>query len=613
MLRILITISFSIFWLANTFAQNVVWQKKWYDVEKKRLKEEYQVLANKKNILNGFYNAYFQNGNRKVEGLYVNNLPEGVWKYFYENGKMKSSGFYKNGVSDSKWTYFYESGLPKMKGKLVNDKKDSLWTFYYENGFPQSEGYYENDTAIAEWKYFYDDGKLKSKTYLVAGAGWVKEYYPSGNIKSEGLMQNNLADSIWTHYHENGAIKARGFERKGLKEGEWVYFFSNGVLSASGYYAKNKQVGHWKYFYENTNVSLEGDLKSGVKEGEWFSYYQLGALKSETVYTAGDGPYKEYYPNNKLKITGFIKQEKAEGTWLYYDENGKQEGICNFKEGEGWYTGFFPNGKLKMEGLIKDGVRVGSWKIYDSDQELAGYFKAFYDKEPLEQDLKIQEVKKDTLLAQIKTPPKKEMNDGFKPKKTKRKIFFNPSLNRYNSLIISINPFAVMRSSLPFYLEYYNQERFGFELMGVIHKVPFFDDPQSLPANKVFSNGSELAVKLKFYKRNSDLGMVYFAHSIRYKTIEYGSYVAQNQGDVPELYTINQQSYNYSFQIGDRFVRSTDKPGITFDIYTGLGLGYRILDKDIPANTFTSKVFYGIVKKGVYIPFNFGFNVGYIF
>lgn len=594
------------FGMMKSYAQNIKKQV-WFDAAKTQLKEEYFLNDKNKKTIEGLYTSYFINGKVKMTGFFVNSQHHGLWTFYYENGNKKSEGYYVNNIPQGNWKYFYENQNLQMQGKLENGKKDSTWNFYFENQIIKSIGEYVKGDLTGDWKYFYEDGKIKGDAHLVNNNGWYREYHVDGVLKMEGQLKEGLGDSIWKYYHENGELMAIGREEHGEKTGFWIYYHDNKVVSAQGNYSHGHQLGNWKYFYPNSQLSTEGEMNNGQKDGKWLSYYEIGSLKGESSFTNGDGSYREYYPNGKLRIEGYIKQEKNHGQWTYYYENGAKEAACDFVDGEGWYKGYFPNGKLKMEGKIKDGNKQGSWKLYDGEEELAGYYKTYYDKEP-EKNIDTINVK-DTLV--LKFIAKKDLDMVVKKKKKKPTRFFNPALNQYNTTILSINPVAIMRGSLPVYIEYYMEEKMGLELNYTIYRSPFFVSAESQGLDKLFNSGFAIGIKQKFYHKLNEYGMWYFGHEIKYQELDYTAYV-KSVSLSTNLLTANLNSYQYTIQIGDRLLKATDKPGFTFDIFCGLGVGIKKYSEQLDGQTSSSNLFNPVRKEGFFVPVQLGFNFGYI-
>ena len=53
--------------------------------------------------------------------------------------------------------------------------------------------------------------------------------------------------------------------------------------------------------------------------------------------------------------------------------------------------------------------------------------------------------------------------------------YFKPHKNEFVSFIVSANPLAVFRNSIPMFFEYYVEEKFGIQYMFSVLRNPFFE------------------------------------------------------------------------------------------------------------------------------------------
>jgi len=91
------------------------------------------------------YIEYFENGQKKGEFNYINNLPAGNQTWFYESGKKKTCEHithHKGPNLEIKMTKWYENGQKKEEGTWSDNKKIGKWTFWYENGQIKEENNY---------------------------------------------------------------------------------------------------------------------------------------------------------------------------------------------------------------------------------------------------------------------------------------------------------------------------------------------------------------------------------------------------------------------------------------------------------------------------------------
>lgn len=578
-----------------------------YDISKRVIKERYYVLLKNPKIKDSLYTYYFQSGLKKIEGNYNNNKSIGTWTYYYENGAIKMRGFMHDVDKVGVWEYFYESGSINMKGEIIKGKKQGVWSYYYENGQLRSVGPYKDDLKNGSWKYFYEDGILKGIINYENENGEYMEMYPTGELKAQGFIKDGKSDGYWYYYYEDGTIKAEGNEKQGLKDGEWKFYHPNGTISSSGTYVDGKQEGEWTYYYDNGKVNTQGKVEKGQKNGEWKMYYRTGEFKASTSYVNGSGEYKEFYESGKLKVIGKIENDKNVGEWKYFYETGELEGNCFYIDGRGRYRGYFENGKKKIEGDLDNGNKVGVWTMYRDDGSIAGYYKTYYENEtPV--------LKSDTTVKEVIVPKDTIKETGnvkmFKPKKKSR--YFTSRVNEFRGYIVSTNPLYLAAWSFPICVEYYLQERLGYEIGVIGFRKPMFLNHTKMKEDKLSYHGVEAYFRQKFYQKDQDMGMLYFAHEIRLGWYNYVNHYLNPLDNNLDEASINQQRFEYSVLVGNRMISDQRLPGLTFDIYLGIGIGYRTYQNNwkgsIPEY---DALFHTVTKSPIAFPVRFGFTFGY--
>lgn len=299
------------------------------------------------------------------------------------------------------------------------------------------------------------------------------------------------------------------------------------------------------------------------------------------------------------------------------------------------YTGYYPDGTIKMKGIIKDGNKVGVWTLYDPLGNISGYYKTFYGAEPIPYAMDSMGV--DSVVTKYPTDSTPLPNDTVEANNTKEpknnnrkqelrrwlsksvfiKQYFFSKPNEYSSVIVSTNPFAPLLSVLPFNVEYYTQERIGYELSFALYKDPFFSRVRNVDNNSIFQRGYSLSLTQKFYRRRSSEGSIYFAHQIRVRSIDYNANYQPTSLPTADsnraFLSAREVSYEYCLLFGDRILQRYNKPGWALDFYIGAGIGYRTVQRNWPANDEYDKVFVNLSTQNVYIPIRLGFSIGYLF
>ena len=96
---------------------------------------------------------YYENGQKKFEGLIKNGDSTGVWISWYDNGLKEKEGTFKDGKQDGLWTHWYENGKKSYEGTFKDGKQDGLGIYWYENGKKSYEGTFKDGELIKEKLY----------------------------------------------------------------------------------------------------------------------------------------------------------------------------------------------------------------------------------------------------------------------------------------------------------------------------------------------------------------------------------------------------------------------------------------------------------------------------
>ena len=583
----------------------------YFDQAKTKPKEHYFIKDSVSAQLNGPYQSFFASGNVDSKGYYKDNIPDSLWQYYYENGSVKMEGYLKNGQNDGLWKYYYENGEINMEGQIYGSTRQGKWRYYFENGTLKSVGEYTDDKKNGIWNYYYEDGTHKAQAYYVQDAGSYKEFYHSGKLKAEGQNVAGKSDSTWIFYYEDGQVQAKGNYDNGVRNGPWTFYFENGAKSGEGNYVDGSREGKWTFYHENGTISSEGALQDNRKEGYWKIFNDNGDFMAEGVFKDNNGQYTEYYQSGKLKARGNLKDGKNDGEWNYYYEDGNLEGKCFFDQGTGEYTGYYADGTIKMKGKIEDGVNVGLWELYHDDGTLAGYYRPYYeDKDPAYQ------------LVEKPTPPRGDyMKPAYRYKNSKIR-YFDPVINEYRGLILATDPLPMFIGSLPISLEYYFQERLGYELQVSLLRDHFFEANSQIPLNESYRRGFDVALRQKFYHPEGNYGMFYFAHEMRMTMLDHNSNVLDStaaQDITHKRIRLHETKFEYSILIGDRFMTlygermSRNSIGVTIDGFVGFGVGYRLTDKKYVKNPAYDQIFEDVNQSKISIAPRIGINVGIVF
>ena len=570
----------------------------YYDEAKLRIKE---IVEMEGRIPQGRYTSFLQNGIKNIEGYYQKGQPDSTWTYFFENGEIKAQGELHQGFQSGVWNFYYESGSIKSSGDHLKGLKNGNWVDYFENGDKKSLGSYLFDKKNGMWKYFAEGGFVKAETYFDYGIGSYKEYHPGGAIKMEGQIRNEKSEGMWKYYYPDGSIQSQGNYENGLRTGRWTNYYQKGGVQSEGNYEKGKRSGNWDFFYETGSISSRGILENDKREGVWNLFFESGEPRGIEKYTHGRGQSTEYYPSGEVLAKGDIEEGKKVGKWQYFDRDGTLNGAAEFVDGIGDFTGYYPSGAVKMTGTLENNKQIGEWILYDADGAVSGkYF-------PLS-------VKSDSEEISSSVKSSNTWNWSLKPEyryKTKSLRYFLPVINEFRGIALATNPIWMATGQLPISMEYFIQERLGYEAQFTILREPFFPTNDS-QLGEVTNSGFEIKLKQKFYSKDTKMGMIHFGHNLVFRQVNYNVDILTPTAVVGLEGTETIAAYGVF--VGMRWQKSPRESGFTVDPFIGVDVGLRNWSRSTqrdPSGEFDT-YFLSVDKGDLYLPLVFGINFGWI-
>jgi antitoxin component YwqK of YwqJK toxin-antitoxin module len=384
--------------------------------------EDYSINSDKKD---GYYTSFYQNGNKKTEGLFKIGAKDELWVEYFENGKIESQIQYTNDSKNGIWKKYNVKGDTLLIDNYKVDIKDGFhkefvgnivveegtftnglmtgdWVFRFKDGkgnlkgkgsFNNGNGSDLGTTGIPKngregiWLLYHPNGKLQAECNYLNGKleGLRKTYFENGVLESEENYLNGKLEGLYKSYYENGQLKSDENYNQGERNGICKFYYANGKIEEDGNYLNGEREGLCKFYYENGTFKSEENLKHGERNGICKFYYANGKIEEEGNFLNGktEGIYKAYYENGQLKSEGNYKQGERNGIYKSYHTNGKVVGVGNYINGkmEGLFSSYYPSGKINGELNFVKGVRNGEWKEYYENGKLHNYGNYLNDKE----------------------------------------------------------------------------------------------------------------------------------------------------------------------------------------------------------------------------------------
>ena len=108
-----------------------------------------------------------------------------------------------------------------------------------------------------------------------------KEYYQTGEVKSQYWLKNGAETGYWRFYHHNGKLSEKGHYTNGKWSSYWYFFAKNGKLQEEGHYANGAKVKRWLFYDLLGKVSHKCQLSDGKKNGYCIIYKNNNMVEAE--------------------------------------------------------------------------------------------------------------------------------------------------------------------------------------------------------------------------------------------------------------------------------------------------------------------------------------------
>lgn len=92
----------------------------------------------------GLFTRWHANGQKAMQGEFVNDQPRGEFQWWYPTGELRTVGSFRDGQPDGAWQWRLSNGQLQMAGEYVNGQPTGEWRFYDQQGRVISHATAEN-------------------------------------------------------------------------------------------------------------------------------------------------------------------------------------------------------------------------------------------------------------------------------------------------------------------------------------------------------------------------------------------------------------------------------------------------------------------------------------
>ena len=318
----------------------------------------------------GKVTCFYQDGVRKSETHWENQVLHGELRTWHPNARLKESATVDHGLLTGTSMQYWENGKPRAVADWQKGMLHGQLKVYDEDGNLTQQSNWREGLMEGELLAFHPNGEVVARYQMQADkpVDKIETFYPSGKKQTLVNLVNHLPEDTVYTYHENGQVAAWEIYRKGNREHLSKSFYADGTPAS---------IFHWK---------------GGEVHGSVTMYYPSGQKKSKVIYELGEpiGPARYWtesgavttvYPGSKdrqkAKIyndAGQLIQEKyyegleQTGFRVFsYDATGRLEGYATFDMDEnldGLTTRYLGDGgyeEVRFRDDVKDGPSTLYW------------------------------------------------------------------------------------------------------------------------------------------------------------------------------------------------------------------------------------------------------------
>ncbi|MGH7947619.1 MAG: toxin-antitoxin system YwqK family antitoxin [Candidatus Binataceae bacterium] len=106
-------------------------------------------IVDGKPVKHGIYIVYGPNGEKLIEGHYVDGKQDSDWTLYYDTGIKQTVDHYRNGVQEGEHIGWYPNGKIATMGQYKNGKREGTWKRWDSDGFKNWEEVYRGDKKVS--------------------------------------------------------------------------------------------------------------------------------------------------------------------------------------------------------------------------------------------------------------------------------------------------------------------------------------------------------------------------------------------------------------------------------------------------------------------------------
>lgn len=250
----------------------------------------------------------------KSKVVFKNNLEHGPMEHYQRDGKLERKGtFYREiqvkdellkNVFDGRFEIYFDNGNLQRVEIWKNFKKNGVQESYYTSGTISERTNFVDNLKCGKEEIFDKDGKLSAEIYyeiveqngkLVSQKTGTETRWQAGKLQSTTNWVNGLQNGETRTYYPNGQLERVMNFKDGKLEGKYQTYYENGSLKEDLTKQTWKGAGNGELLGWNTTFDEQGRVI--------WKKFGLGNSQSLIQYSFENGKPTELLVNKMFRLT----------------------------------------------------------------------------------------------------------------------------------------------------------------------------------------------------------------------------------------------------------------------------------------------------------------------
>jgi uncharacterized protein len=237
------------------------------------------------NLLNGHYRKWDYDGNLTYDLPLTLGLAEGDARW-YNDKNLDYEVHYEQNKLQGKATAYYYNGHKSRESIYVDDKRNGNSDYFSPEGILMYRIRYVENTMKA---YSYNDksGNMIPEIPITDTTTKITTYYPDGKVSAIISLYKGLYHGRFVAYYPTGSVLREVLYKSGENEGYDKTYFPDKKLRELINYSSDNRNGLYELYYENGKIQKTGKYVLDEEDGDWKVYNNDGSLKEVLTYRNG--------------------------------------------------------------------------------------------------------------------------------------------------------------------------------------------------------------------------------------------------------------------------------------------------------------------------------------